>query len=48
MFGEKMKSYLDEASAVNDCRHGTVVYMAKAISVRDKKSLKCALRMYTI
>ena len=34
-FWEKMKIYLDEASAVNERRHGTVVYMAKAISVRD-------------
>ena len=34
-FWEKMKLYLNESTAVQDCRHGLVTYMAKAISVRD-------------
>ena len=35
VFWEKMKVYLDESTSVHERRHGTVTYMAKAISVRD-------------
>lgn len=35
LFWEKMKVYLNESSAVHERRHGDVIYMAKAISVRD-------------
>ena len=34
-FWEKMKLYLNESTAVQDCCQGLVTYMAKAISVRD-------------
>lgn len=33
VFWKKMKSFLDESSAVHERRHGDVTYMAKAISV---------------
>ena len=35
VFWEKMKVYVDESTSVHERRHGTVTYIAKAISVRD-------------
>ena len=35
VFWEKMRVYLNEASAVHERQHGEITYMAKAISVRD-------------
>lgn len=35
VFWKKMKSFLDESSAVHERCHGDVTYMTKAISVQD-------------